>query len=253
MQKSTDLGVQLYSTRNDLGPGLGSTISRLRGYGYTHVEPYDILSDTAALKRALDESGMLAAATHAKITDLDPERLFEAASLLGIGTIVVPWVEPERVSNRESIRTFASEINAAARVAEAKGIRVGYHNHDFEFSTIVDGRPAWELLVDELDSGIILELDTYWASVGGGDVFTLLERYRDRIRYLHVKNEPPDADDPPLKGVDITGRLDEIVAQSRDFVELNVVEIVVDGDVFPYLERNHDFFVSAQQEVRPEP
>ena len=49
------LGIQLYSVRDDIGPdALGGTLHRLAGYGFTHVEPYDILSDTEGLDRSLD-------------------------------------------------------------------------------------------------------------------------------------------------------------------------------------------------------
>lgn len=246
------LGVQLYSTRDDLGPHLGSTLRRIREIGYTHVEPYDIVSATDDLRRGLDETGLLAAATHAKITELDRRAVVRAAVRLGIHTVIVPWVEPERLATAAGVAAFAAEINGAARYGADHGIRVGYHNHDFEFSTRIDGAPAWEVLVEQFDESIILELDTYWASVGGADVFELLPRYADRIRYLHLKNEPPDEDDPPLQGVDITGRMDEVLALSKDFVELNVVEIVVGGDVFPSLARNHDYFTEAQARAAAE-
>lgn len=243
------LGVQLYSTRNDLGPGLGATLRRIREIGYTHVEPYDILSDTDDLRRGLDETGLIAAAAHANITELDRDAIVRAALSLGITTVIVPWVDPGRIATAAGIAAFAAEINDAGRYGEGHGVRVGYHNHDFEFSTRIDGVSAWEILVGHFDESIILELDIYWASVGGADVFELIPRIGDRIRYLHVKNEPPDQHDPPLQGVDITGRMHQVLALSKDFVELNVVEIVVDGDVFPYLARNHDFFVAAQEKI----
>lgn len=242
MTQNADIAVQLYSTRDDLGSRLGSTLERIARIGYTHVEPYNILGDTAALKRGLEATGLKAAAAHCKIIELDREAVVAASKELGIGTVIVPWVDPSRFADRESVAALAAEINDAARFAAGHGIRVGYHNHEFEFSSIVDGRPGWEVMVDQLDPDVVLEVDTYWASVGGADVFELLPRYADRVRYLHVKNEPPDADDPPTLGVDITGRMDEVIAISRGFVELNVVEIVVDGDVFPYLETNYEFF-----------
>jgi sugar phosphate isomerase/epimerase len=37
---------------------------------------------------------------------------------------------------------------------------------------------------------VILEVDTYWAAVGGQDVPALLGRLGDRVRYLHVKDGP---------------------------------------------------------------
>ena len=46
------------------------------------------------------------------------------------------------------------------------------------------------MLADALDPAVILEVDTYWAAVGGQDVPALLGRLGDRVRYLHVKDGP---------------------------------------------------------------
>jgi len=89
----------------------------------------------------------------------------------------------------------------------------------------------------------VLELDTHWASVGGADVFELLPRLGTRVGYVHVTNEPPDEDDPPVLGVDITGRMDEVIAAGQKNGAMPVLEVVVhDTDVFPVLERNAEFF-----------
>lgn len=239
------LSVQLYSVRDDLGPdALDSTLARLRGMGFTHVEPYDILGYTDALAEALAKSGLRTETAHSNIVTLDIDAIIEASTRLGITTVIVPWVEPESIAERSGVEALAARINEASRYAKPHGIRIGYHNHDFEFSQHIDGTSAYELMVERLDPEVILEVDTYWASVGGADVFELLPRLRDRVRFLHVKNEPPDAGDPPLLGVDVTGRMGEILELSSDFVERPVVEIVVDeGDVFPVLERNAAFFL----------
>jgi sugar phosphate isomerase/epimerase len=97
--------------------------------------------------------------------------------------------------------------------------------------------------VDALDESVLLELDTHWASVGGADVFELIPRLGSRVRFLHVTNEPPDPGDP-VRGTDLTGRMGEVLALSRPFLEMPVVEVVVhDGDVFPVLQRNAGFFL----------
>lgn len=245
MTSEPSLGIQLFSVREDIAPEqLDDTLSRLALMGFTHVEPYRILENTAGLGSAMAASGLRAVTAHANIIDLDREVLVAAAAELGIGTIIIPWVDPSTIADRAGVELLAERINDAARFAHGFGIRVGYHNHDFEFRQLVDGVPAWELLVQLLDDEVVLELDTYWASVGGADVFELIPRIGDRIRFLHVKNEPPDPDDPAPLGVDITGRMVEIIALARDHLELVVVEVVVDdGDVFPVLERNADFFL----------
>jgi sugar phosphate isomerase/epimerase len=240
------LAVQLYSVRDDLGQDvLENTLVRLRGMGFTHVEPYDILGYTDALASALETAGLKTGTAHVNVANFDHDRIIAAAQLLGISTVIMPWVEPDSITDSAGVEALAAQLNQFSRYAAPHGIRLGYHNHDFEFAQRIDGVSVWELLVRQLDPAIVLEVDTYWASVGGADVFELLPRLRDRVRFLHVKNEPPDAGDPPPLGVDITGRMAEILALSSEFVERPVVEIVVDdGDVFPVLERNAAFFLA---------
>jgi sugar phosphate isomerase/epimerase len=212
--------------------------------GFTHAEPYRILDDTGGLASALDQAGLVATAAHANVTTGERDAYLAAAKRLGLRTLIVPWADPDRLRDRDGVQELARAINEAAHQAADQGISVGYHNHDFEFRQQVDGTPVYEVLVDQLDENVVLELDTHWASAGGGDVFELLPRLAGRIGFLHVTNEPPDDDDPVL-GVDITGRMDEVIAAGRAAGAMTVLEIVVhDGDVFPVLERNAAYFLA---------
>ena len=61
--------------------------------------------------------------------------------------------------------------------------------------------------------------------------------------YLHVVQEREPGNDRPVLGVDIAGRVDEILALRAAHVELPVVEVVAHhSDVFPLVERNASFF-----------
>lgn len=226
------LGIQLYSVRDDIGPAaLPATLTRLAALGFTHAEPYDILSDTEGLNAALDAAGLQADTAHAKITELDPARVLDAAERLGIGTVIVPFVPPPSIADRDGVLALAQRINALVPVAADRGIRLGYHNHDFEFAQRIGDATAYDVLVDALDPAVVLELDTYWAAVGGEDVHTLLPRLGDRVRFLHVKHDDANPFD-----------IGEVVGLARS-LELPVVEVVVhEGDVFPLIERNADYF-----------
>ena len=68
-----------------------------------------------------------------------------------------------------------------------RGIRLGYHNHSFEFAPL-DGTTVWDVLLAELPAGVELELDVYWASVGGRDPVAEIRDGAERVRLIHMKD-----------------------------------------------------------------
>jgi sugar phosphate isomerase/epimerase len=198
MTRLKDVGVQLYAVRDALAADLPGTVGRLARLGFGYVEPFDLLTDPAGLARVLADNDLRAVTAHARVSGPDALALCEAATSLGIATLIVSWLDPERFASRDSVRGVADELNAAASEAAAHGIRVGYHNHWFELEHIFDGRTALEWLADDLDPSVVLEVDTYWAAVGGQDVPALLGRLGDRVRFLHLKDGPLEPREPQV-------------------------------------------------------
>ena len=232
MTRPQDLGVQLYAVREALAADMPGTIARLADIGFGYVEPFDLLSDPAALAAALVRHDLRAATAHARINGPDALELCEAATSLGIATLIVPWLEPERFASRATVRGVADELNRTAAEVAAHGISVGYHNHWFELEAVFDGRTALEWLADDLDDGIVLELDTYWAAVGGQDVPALLRRLGDRVRFVHLKDGRVVPREPHLalgRGVMPV----PAILGAATSCELAVVELdTFDGDMF---------------------
>lgn len=75
---------------------------------------------------------------------------------------------------------------------------IGFHNHSWETSTLLDGRHALEVLADSLDPQVHLEVNAYWASVGGADTPALLRRLGGKVAALHVKNGAVPAEPPVI-------------------------------------------------------
>ncbi|MFJ3416168.1 MULTISPECIES: sugar phosphate isomerase/epimerase family protein [unclassified Streptomyces] len=247
MRTAPPLGIQLYSVREDIGPAdLGRTLARLAGLGFTHAEPFDILSDPDGLGTALRNAGLSIASAHTSVLRHEVTDILDAAQALGIGCVITPYVDPAGIADLAGVERLADTLNAAAETAAARGIRIGYHNHDFEFAQHIDGVPAYELLVARLDPAVVLEVDVYWAGIGGADVFELLPRLGDRVRYLHVVHEREPGNDRPVLGVDTAGRMDEVLALTAASVELPVVEVVAHhSDVWPLVERNAAHFLTG--------
>jgi len=170
-------------------------LDAIRSYGYGAVEPYDVLTDPEAQRADLDEAGLAVCAVHAKALGEDADAFFDGAKTVGADTVIVPWAPPERFADAGSIGALARDLNEGAARAAGRGLRFGYHNHAFELAP-VGGRTGLEALADALDPDVLLEVDTYWAAVGGQDVPALLGRLGNRVRYLHVKDGPVTKDDP---------------------------------------------------------
>jgi sugar phosphate isomerase/epimerase len=193
------LSVQLYTVREAMQEDLAGTLARIADIGFTQVEPYNFMI-FENLGDALLSAGLTAPTAHGHFIDLDEKELddvFASARSIGIGRVIDPHVPAERWQTAESVVEIAAQLNAAAAVAARHGVSVGYHNHAHEAESIIDGRTSLELLADHLDPEVGLEVDTYWAAVGGQDAAALLRRLGSRVVAVHVKDgavtpEPKD-------------------------------------------------------------
>lgn len=232
------LSVQLYSVRDAVAEDLPGTMARLAGLGFRNVEPYNFVALAEELRRAMDATGLEAPSGHAPLLREDREEIFAAAVKLGIGTVIDPYLSAEHWQTEEQIAATASALNAAAAAGAAHGIRVGYHNHEWELRTRINGTTALELLAAQLDPGVVLEVDTYWAAVGGEDPVALLDRLGSRVKLVHLKDGPVSRDtaaqQPAGQGaMPIDAVLEAAV---RNGVETGVVEFdAYTGDLFEAL------------------
>jgi sugar phosphate isomerase/epimerase len=221
----TPLSVQLYTLRELLAEDLPGTLDRLAGLGLAHVEPFRLTEYAAQLGPALAASGLTAPTAHQHVVGTGAEEeIFATAAALGVGTVFDPRIDRERFESADGVAAVADDLNAAAAVAAKHGVRLGYHNHAQELEIVLNGTPALEVLAGHLDESVVLEVDTYWAAVGGQDPVTLLKRLGERVTAVHVKDGPatPDpADQVPVGRGGLPVR--EILAAAPD--ALRVVEL----------------------------
>lgn len=183
------ISIQLYTLRDALESNRDDTLAAVAAMGVDEVEPFGI-ENFDWLPEALAAHGLKAGSAHAMLL-ADPNKVFEAAKKLGIRSLFQPAWFPEKWQDEAGIRELADGLNAQVdRFAEA-GISIGYHNHDWEFTAPeVNGTPAYDFFVSLLDERVVLEVDTYWATVGGRNVVELFDTYGERITHLHIKDGP---------------------------------------------------------------
>lgn len=239
--------VQLYTVREALAADRDGTLRRVAEAGYRAVEPYDPLNDPKGFRAVADDLGLSVSGTHAgAVLQREPAEVFEAVATIGTDKVIVPaGIAPEEFTTRDGIARAADLLNDLAVQAARHGMRIGYHNHWWELEPKVDGRHAIEVLADLLAPEVFLEIDTYWAAVGGADVPALLGRLADRVIALHVKDGPVVKGEPHTAVGAGAMPVPEILAAAPD--ARRVVELdECATDVFAALAESHTYLTSLE-------
>ncbi len=200
--------VQLYTLRDAFSADMGGSLDRLAAIGLKNVEAFDFVRRPHEIRAALDASGLASPTGHAPLLSDElwtpggsiptpaPEVVFEAAAAVGITTVIDPFVAPDRWATLAGVTDIADRLNRLVDVAAGFGLRVGYHNHAQEFVADFDGQTAYERFVELTDARVAIELDLYWALVGGQDGVGLVSRLGDRLVAVHVKDGVAPAVNP---------------------------------------------------------
>jgi sugar phosphate isomerase/epimerase len=240
--------IQLYTLRDAMQEDLPGTIRKVAEIGFTQVEPYNFVATAKELGAALRENGLTAPSGHAPLLSEDQDGIFAAAKELGISTVIDPYLPAEHWHSAGDIQATATKLNAAAKKAAEYGIRVGYHNHAWELESIIEGTTALEYFEGLLDPELVLEVDTYWAAVGGQDPAGLLTRLGDRVRFIHIKDGPGTTDtSAQLPAGQGTIPVLDVITAARS-LEVGVVEFDdYSGDIFEGITESLTYLTASSQ------
>lgn len=182
--------VQLYTVRDQLAANPSGTIEALAAMGFTAVELFGLPDVPVEVREALAVHRLTTPTAHGAVLARTADTI-DAARALGVSTVIEPYQPPQRFADRESIAAVAAELNAAAAAAAVHGIAVGYHNHDAELRSTIDGVPALLVLAELTRDEVVFELDAYWAAVAGVDPAAIARALGERLVAIHIKDGDP--------------------------------------------------------------
>jgi sugar phosphate isomerase/epimerase len=198
------IGVQLYSVRDRMEKDFTGTLEGVAKIGFKEVEFAGYFNRTPQDVRAIiDRLGLRAPSSHIGLDLLQKDLAGQIASAKVIGHeyITVPALTQPLMGKvtPDFWTTTAKEFNRIAAALKQEGIGFAYHNHNFEFDKLPDGRAAYEVLLAETDPALVqFELDLLWAIVAGQDPVAMFQRNPGRFVMWHVKD---------VKGVDDARRI----------------------------------------------
>jgi sugar phosphate isomerase/epimerase len=196
------VGLQLYSLRDQLPKDVAGNIARVAAAGYKEVETYgyskqhgfwgmdakafsDLLKDNG-LKTPSGHFGMNQYFVEGKTDDL--EAYIDAANITGMEYVIIPSINGEVLKSADQFKMVAAKMNKAAEICKKAGLKLGYHNHNFEWKP-VDGTTFYDVLLKETDPALVhMEMDIYWVVRAGQDAVKLFEQHPGRFALCHLKD-----------------------------------------------------------------
>jgi len=187
------IGVQTYTIRDHLKnpQEINSSLKRIRELGFDLVQLSGLGPCGAdELAAMLKKNGIEACGTHSpwdRIADAgELEKLIEehkkiGASQIGIG--MKPNVYPDTY---EGYTDFIKKINEICARLKKDNLGFGYHNHELEFMKF-NGVCAIDRMIEECPD-LEFTLDVFWVQAGGKNPCEYIDKLKNRIRILHLKD-----------------------------------------------------------------
>ncbi|NBC72038.1 TIM barrel protein [Paenibacillus sacheonensis] len=186
------LAAQLYTVRNELKKDFEAVLRELAQMGWAAVQIDGLHGNPARdIAAVMNELGLKTAGMHVGLPRMrdDLDNVLEEARLFGTKDFICHSL-PDGLQNPEGYASVKRDLLAVAERVKGTEFRVGYHNHDFEFHTTIDGKFALEYLLD--DPAIYAEIDTYWVKKAGQDPLSFIRGYANRMPILHLKDMTAD-------------------------------------------------------------
>lgn len=204
-KKKKQLGIATYSVKG-LESDIEGAFKSLQEDGYTVME----ISNYNARERNIagytpkeyadlaEKYGMDIISSHARakfdVNDVEETiaawgQVFDDHKTLGCEYVVFPM---NRWANTvEQMKVECDLMNLIGDEANKRGLRFGYHNHNFEFELIPETDQMIEdfLIANTDPDKVFFQMDVYWVTEGKQDPVAYLTKYPDRFEVLHIKDD----------------------------------------------------------------
>ena len=195
------LGFQLYTIRdyyrdndNATEETLIDALTRLKAAGYDEVQTagFGNIIPEEKFPEIFKETGFTVQGTHwdtDEIFNNPEEAMRKHVEMFNTKIMGIASVPAFARADMDSLKKFIKDINAVAQKVKEHGFKISVHNHHWEFVKLDGKKTILEYLVEETDPDVIsICLDTHWVQRGGGNPTTWIEKLKDRIDVLHLKD-----------------------------------------------------------------
>jgi sugar phosphate isomerase/epimerase len=162
-------GIQLYSVRDEMKKDPLATLKQIKEMGYVYVEHANYVDQkfygypAADFKKVLDDLGLKMLSGHTVMnkqhwdegkkdfTDVWRKTIEDAAAV-GQEYVISPWLDESYRKNFDDLKRYMEVFNKSGALCKKSGMKFGYHNHSFEFSTKLNNMKVYDIILKYTDS-----------------------------------------------------------------------------------------------------
>jgi sugar phosphate isomerase/epimerase len=207
VKKKEVVGLQLYTVRDEMKKDPAGTLKQLADMGYVYVEHANYgdrkFYGYAAkdFKSLLDSLGLK---MHSGHTAFGPgswddgkkdfsdswKQTVEDAAIAGQHYVISPWLDESWRKTYDQLLGYMDVFNKNGELCKKHGMKFGYHNHDFEFSVVLDNKKVYDIILQHTDPALVAQqLDMGNLYNGGAVAAGIVLQYPGRFELMHVKDE----------------------------------------------------------------
>lgn len=190
--KKFKVGIQLYGVKNAMNADFEGTLKAIADMGYEYVEFAGYHGKTAEeLVAVLEKYGLKCVSVHQGIEffDEDPDAKVEFLKAFGTKYSIIPWYDVKKLAGSPEWENTKKRFNEVADLLARHGLKLGYHNHDFEFTNKFEGKTLHDYIVEALPADKFEpQFDTCWVHYAGINPVDKINEFNGRVTVVHLKD-----------------------------------------------------------------
>lgn len=192
LNAQTDIGVQLYTFRNQFKTDVPGTLEKISKMGLRFIEGGGTYGmPMSEYKTLLAKNDLKIVSIGADFDKLENnlDSVIEEARSFGAEYVVCFWI-PHKGNDFTAYdaNKAISVFNKAGKTLKENGLSLCYHPHGYEFRPYNNETLFDHLLKNTNPEYVNYEMDVFWVKHPGQDPLALLKKYPDRFKLMHLKD-----------------------------------------------------------------
>ncbi len=198
-------GLALYTVRDEMKANPKEVLKEVADIGYKYIESAGYNNgkfygmSPQEFKNYLNEIGLTPMSAHQGTVTLEnADKMIADVKAAGFKYFVVPVPpmglfkydpETQSLGMTGGAANLADILNTLGEKCNKVGLKLLYHNHDFEFKKDEDGIIPIDYLLENTDPDYVnFQMDLFWATKADAKPVYYFEKYPGRFKSWHVKD-----------------------------------------------------------------